>query len=192
MHAPRQHRIFGGVLVLLGCLLALVGCGGSSHSSSSSHAVPGSVTGRDGGFTTVIPSGFVNGLAALTGGPITLQYVAVGPKVGGFRTNVNVVREPAHGLSDPDVVVRRELVGLKTAAPQAHAFSAIRKLTLDRAPARGVDYLNRPANGPQLHQYQVFAVHGDLIYTVTYTALQARYAASLPAMQQVLAGWRWK
>src|SRR5690242_4049473 len=86
--------------------LAVAGCGGSSKSgstttaSSATGAASGTVSGRDGGFTTVIPTGFVNGLAALSGGPITLQYAALAPRVDGFRPNINVVRESAHGLSD--------------------------------------------------------------------------------------------
>ncbi len=172
------------------CTLAVAGCGGSSSSSTLTHV--GTVSGRDGGFTTIIPTGFVNGLAALSGGPITLQYAALAPKTDGFRANINVVREPSRGLNDAGTVAEHELVGLKAVAPQAHGFSAIRKLTLDGSPARGVDYVNRPVGGPPLRQYQVFALHGDKIYTVTYTALSSRYGTSLAAMQQVLAAWRWK
>jgi hypothetical protein len=178
--------------------LALAGCGSSSKSgsttttSSATSAASGTVSGRDGGFTTVIPRGFVNGLAALSGGPITLQYAALAPRVDGFRANINVVREPAHGLSDAGAIANREITGVKAVATQAHGFSAVRTLTLDGASARGVDYFNRPTGGPLLHQYQVFALHGNMVYTVTYTALSSRYQATLPGMQQVLAAWRWK
>ncbi len=191
---PHRHRIRITRLLVLVCALAVAatGCGGNASSSSTTHAPSGGVAGRDGGFTTVIPAGFVNGLAALSGGPVTLQYVALAPKVEGFRANINVVREPAHGLGDVGTVAEREIVGVKTVAPRAHRFSTIRTLTLDRAAARGVDYLNRPAGGPPLHQYQVYALHNNLAYTVTYTALSSRYRSSLPAMQQVLAAWRWK
>ncbi len=168
--------------------LALTACGGGSRSSSATSAAQHGSAGA--GFTTVIPAGFSDRTAALSAGPVNLLYAAVAPKADGFRSNINVVRESSGGLTDADTVVQRELVGLKSAT-RAHAFSAIRKLTLDGAPARGVDYLNAPTGPSVLHQYQVFALHGNWIYTVTYTALPSHYAASLPAMRQVLAGWRW-
>jgi hypothetical protein len=150
MEAPRRQLIQltrragiggGGALTLtlalaLALTLAVTGCGGSSSSTSTTAAPAGGVAGGDGGFTTVIPTTFVNGLAARSGGPVN--------------------HLPA------------------------------------RAAARGVDYRKGPVGGPQLPQYQVFALHGGKIYMVTYTALSFRYGASLPAMQQVLAGWRWK
>ena len=187
------------VRVIAIALLVLValggaGCGGGSSSSSSTTSGPapaGSVPGRDGTFTTVIPSGFTNGSAALAGGPITLLYAALAPKVDGFHANINVVGESSQGLSDAEVVAEQELKNLKTAAPHTHAFSAIRPTTLDGSPARSVDYLNSVGTRA-IHQLQVFAIHHSRIYTVTYTALRSRYAASLPAMQQVLSGWRWK
>jgi hypothetical protein len=195
----RLPAIVCAVTVTVG--VALAGCGGSSGdsksgstttSSSTTGAASGTVSGHDGGFTTVIPRGFVNGLAALSGGPLTLQYAALAPRVDGFRPNINVVRESAHGLSDAGSIANREITGVKTVAPQAHGFSAVRTLTLDGAPARGVDYLNRPTGGPPLHQYQVFALHANMVYTVTYTALSSRYQTTLAGMQQVLAAWRWK
>jgi hypothetical protein len=58
--------------------LVVAACGGSSGSSSSTSTATntpaGTVTGRDGGFTTIIPPGFVNGAAALGSGPINLLY----------------------------------------------------------------------------------------------------------------------
>ena len=184
------------VVCVVALALAVVGCGASSSSSSSSTTTSrptpaGSVPGRDRTFTTVIPAGFSNGSAALASGPITLLYAALAPKVEGFHSNINVVGESSQGLTDPNVVARQELKSLKAAAPHAHAFSAISPVTLDGAPARSVDYLN--SVGTQaIHQRQVFSIHNNRIYTVTYTALRSRYAASLPAMQQVLAEWRWK
>jgi hypothetical protein len=188
----RSRRAIAASLVAV--VLAVAGCGGGSSSSSSTTSRPapaGSVPGRDGTFTTIIPAGFVNGSSALAGAPATLLYAAVAPKVDGFHSNINVVGEASQGLSDAQVVAQQEIKNLKSAAPHTHAFSAIRPATLDGAPARSVDYLNAVGQRA-IHQLQVFAVHKNRIYTVTYTALSARYASSLPAMQQVLAGWRWK
>ena len=134
------HRsIVAGVVALA---LEAVGCGGSASSSSSTTWRPapaGSVPGQGGTFTIVIPAGFSNGSAALASGPITLLYAALAPKVDRFHSNINVVGESTQGLSDASVVAHQELNSLKAAAPHAHAFSAIRPVTLDGAPARSVD-----------------------------------------------------
>jgi hypothetical protein len=191
----RPRRLRAAIAPVVIVALAVTGCGSSSSSSSSTTtagpAPAGSVSARDGTFTTIIPAGFANRSSALAGAPITLLYAAVAPKVDGFHSNINVVGESSQGLSDPEVVAQQEIKNLKTAAPHTHAFSGIRPVTLDGAPARSVDYLNVVGTRP-IHQLQVFAVHKSRIYTVTYTALSSRYASSLPAMQQVLAAWRWK
>lgn len=208
MRAPPEPRTrlaatAGAFVVGFVVALVLAACGGSSSSSTSSTSSAqsaatatdtpaGSVTGRDGAFTTIIPPGFVNGAASLGNGPINLLYAALGPKSDAFRPNINVVRESSRGLTDPDTVAHREIVGLKAVAPQAHGFSALRTVNLDGAPGRSVDYLNGPIAGHEVHQLQVFAIHGNSIYTVTYTGLSSRYTATLPAMTQVLAAWRWK
>jgi hypothetical protein len=188
---------FATALCLAG-LLALCGCGGSSNSASttSSSAAStatrsGSVGSRDGSFTTVIPSGFADASAALAGGPVNILYAAVRPVVNGFRTNINVVRESSHGITDVDTAARRELAGLRRAAPAARSFSSLRALTLGGAPARGIDYVNRP-QGRLLHQSQAFVIHGNWIYIVTYTALPSDYGKSLGAWRTVLANWRWR
>ncbi len=190
----RAHRRVVSGLVAVVLMPAVAGCGGGSSTSSSTVSRPapaGSIASRDGTFTTIIPAGFANGSFALAGAPATVLYAAVAPKVDGFHSNINVVGEGSQGLGDAQVVAQQEIKSLKSSAPHTHAFSAIRPATLDGGPARSVDYLNAVGQRA-IHQLQVFAVHKNRIYTVTYTALSARYALSLPAMQQVLAGWRWK
>jgi hypothetical protein len=180
MEAPRRQLIqltrragIGGggaptltLTLALALTPAVAGCGGSSSSTSTTAAPAGSVAGRDGGFTTVIPTGFVNGLAALLGGPITLQYAALAPKTDGLRANINV-------------------------APQARGFSAIDKLTLDgaAAPGRLPEPSGRraaaapvPGRRPARRQ----DLHGDL------HGAQLPLRRLAPGDEQVLAGWRWK
>jgi hypothetical protein len=191
---------------------AIAGCGskttllhtGSSSSSTSSHssptstgtgttttAPPGTVKSADGRFATVIPDGFVNALRRVKGGPINIQYLAVGPRHDGFATNVNVVHESSHGQTSIDTVTGLEIAGIKRLEPQAHQFSQVQSLTVGGQPARAIDYLSLPDKQRLLHQYQVFVVKDGTIYTITYSALPSSYSDNLASMKQVTDGWHW-
>jgi hypothetical protein len=191
---------------------AIAGCGGkttllrsSSASSSTSSQSSGSKTGTsatttapagtvksaDGRFATVIPDGFVNSIDRVQGGPINIQYLAVGPRHDGFATNINVVHEPSQGQTNIDTITRLEIAGIKRLEPQAHQFSQVQSLTVDGQPARAIDYLSLPDKHRLLHQYQVFVAKGATIYTITYSALPSDYSDNLAAVKQVTDGWHW-
>jgi hypothetical protein len=187
---------------------AIAGCGGKTsllHSSSAATstgtatattatattAPPGTVKSADGQFATVIPDGFVNALSRVQGGPINIQYLAVGPRHDGFATNINVVHEPSRGQTSIDTVTGLEIAGIKRIEPQAHQFSQVQSLTVDGQPARAIDYLSLPDKHRLLHQYQVFVVEGGTIYTITYSALPSSYSDNLASIKQVTDGWHW-
>ena len=191
---------------------AIAGCGGkttllrsstassstSSQSSAATHttattstAPAGTVKSADGRFATVIPDGFINALNRVQGGPINIQYLAVGPRHDGFATNINVVHEPSQGQTSIDTITRLEIAGIKRLEPQAHQFSQVQSVTVDGQPARAVDYLSLPDKRRLLHQYQVFVVRGGTIYTITYSALPSAYSDNLAAIKQVTDGWHW-
>lgn len=199
--------------------LALAGCGSSSSSSrvparattntstssdptasgstptspmatSSTTSSPAGVTSRDGRFLAMIPAGFRNAVASLQGGPINVLYLAVGPRTGGFTTNINVVRESSAGLTDINAVVRDELRGLKRVLPGIRPISSPEPVTVGGEPARVVDYLNGSAT-PSLHLRQVVVEDRGWIYVVTYTAPSTTYTANLPALAQVISSWHW-
>jgi hypothetical protein len=195
---------------------AIAGCGSKStllHSSSSSAssssskssqssattngtpttaaAPPGTVKSADGRFATVIPPGFVNALSRVRGGPINIEYLAVGPRHDSFATNINVVHEPSAGQTSVDTVTGREIAGIKRLEPQAHQFSQVQSLTVDGQPARAIDYLSLPDKHRLLHQYQVFVVKDGTIYTITYSARPSSYGDNLASVKQVTDGWHW-
>lgn len=199
--------------------LALAGCGSSSSSSSvvaasttrttstasnttaSSSTKAGSiakssttssagVTSSDGRFVAVIPAGFRNATASAQGGPFNILYLAVGPRTRGFATNINVVRESAAGLTDLNAIVRDELKGLERLQPDTHPISSRASVPVDGAPARVLDYVHGPAT-QLLHLRQVIVEHRGWIYVITYTAPSSTYAASLPALAQVISSWHW-
>jgi hypothetical protein len=187
-----------GIGVVLAVLLA--GCGGSSHSSGSSSGsistatttAGETVTSTDKSFVTVTPQGFTDQTSSSQASALKVLYLAIGPRANGFSTNINVVREPSHGLTDVSTIANAELATIKRLERQAHSFSELQSLTVGGEQARSVDYLNTPAGTRELHQRQVFVQHGGSIYTITYTALPAAYAASSGAMDQLLNRWTWR
>jgi hypothetical protein len=188
---------------------AIAGCGsktGSSASTSSTTphssatstgtattttAPPGTVKSADGRFATVIPDGFINALRRVQGGPINIQYLAVGPRHDGFATNINVVHESSRGQTDVDTVAGSEIAGIKRLEPQAHQFSQVQSVTVGGQPARAVDYFSLPEKHRLLHQYQVFVVKDGTIYTITYSSLPGSYSDNLASVKQVTDGWHW-
>jgi hypothetical protein len=116
--------------------------------------------------------------------------LAVGPRISGETININVIREQARGHRSVDDIAHLEVTGIRSLVREAHGFSSLRALTVGGTPARSVDYLGSPA-GHVLHLAQVFILHNNWIYTVTYTALPSTYQAHLSALQQLLGGWVW-
>jgi hypothetical protein len=191
-----MRRAFGiGVVCVV-----LAGCGGSSHSSGSGSGSTSTatttagktVTSTDKSFVTVTPQGFSDQTSSSQASALKVLYLAIGPRANGFSTNINVVREPSHGLTDASTIANAEVAAIKRLESRAHGFSQLQSLTVGGEPARSVDYLNTPAGTRELHQRQVFVQHGESIYTITYTALPAAYAASIGAMDQVLHSWNWR
>jgi hypothetical protein len=177
--------------------LLVAGCGGGSKSSSvttttSTTTAANTVTSTDGSFTTVTPRGFSDATATAQSSALKVLYLAIGPRSRGFATNINVVREPSRGLTNPATIAAFELNAIKRIERKAHAFSSLRPLTVGGAPARSIDYLNTPAGTRELRQRQVFVKHGGSIYTITYTALPVTYTASAGAMDEVLGNWVWR
>ena len=155
----------------------------------SAHA---GASASSGAFTTVVPSGFRDETKGLSGAALNIQFAIIGPRADGFSTNINVIRERYHG-TDVAALASTELASIKHLYPKAHTFSAIAVTSVDRETARAFSYTNAPLNGKVLHQRQVFVIHAGWAYSITYSALPgAAYAASLPALEQVIAGWRWR
>jgi hypothetical protein len=163
-------------------------------STTAGHAQPTSArlaTSADGRFATVTPAGFVNETAAAQGGPFNVLYLAVGPRSGGFRPNINVVRERSGGLTDMNTIARAELSGIKRFFPDARQLSSVVPVTVDGEPGRTVDYSNR-VSGHLLFHRAVFVERRGWVYSVTYTASLATHAASEHALEGVISAWTWR
>jgi len=180
---------------ILATSLLLAGCGGSSGAAttapphSGTAATAAAVEGKEGGFTTVIPAGYQNSIASTGGSVIRFQYLATAPMTEGFRSNINILREPARS-GDIAAVTAAELRTLSALTLHSAPAPASTALTVDGEPARSVEY-SLPEGSVMPRIKQVYALSGGLVYIITNTALPARYPESLTALDQVLAGWHW-
>jgi hypothetical protein len=198
--ARRTGRARIRAIVVTGVLLA--SCGGvssagptaaSGASGRSLSAAPrariADVTASSGAFGTVVPSGFRNRTAALSGGVVNIEYAAVRPSVDGFATNINVVRERTPS-NDIVAATAAEMAANDASLPQGPLVLEAQDACGRRGPARAVDYLNAPTGGRLRHQRQVFVIHLGWVHEITCAALPgAAYSGSLPALHQVIAGW---
>jgi len=195
-----QMRARGAATVITAALL-LAGCGSSKSSSSTSSSSSSNsartatagqrVSGRDGGFTTILPTGFTDATQRANTGTVNIQFAASAAPANGFATNINVIRSQVRAGTDISQLTDRELAVLRKQLPSAHQFSRTTSTTVAGQPARELDYIAAPLRRVQLHIRQVFVVNNSFAYTITYTALPSTYSSQLSALDQVLSAWRW-
>ncbi len=196
----RRHMRARGVAIIVFTLL-LAGCGSGSKSSSTastpsastSTAITGGgrVTGRDGGFTTVLPTGFTDVTSRANTSTVNIQLAATAPRANGFSTNINVIRSQVQPGTQVSSLTDREITVLKRQLPSARSFSAIRSTTVAGQPGRELDYLAAPLKHVLLHINQVFVINNNFAYTITFTALPAAYSSKRGALSQLLSAWHW-
>ncbi|HYM56272.1 MAG TPA: hypothetical protein VES97_12990 [Solirubrobacteraceae bacterium] len=150
------------------------------------------MSAKNGDFRTVIPKGYSNGIATAVGKTTSVEYVAIGPRVGGFASHVTVFREPASGGDIHAVASRalRQLGQRPSFLPKVRGLSSLRALKVDEAPALAVNYLTTGRKSTR-HD-QIFVIHGQWVYEISDVALPARYAASLVALDDVISSWHWQ
>jgi hypothetical protein len=192
-------------------VLLLSACGGGSKGATSSATNPTTSTSADvgtigraassgagevaalhGGFRTVIPHGYSNGLSAGRGGTSGVEYMAIGPRVGGKGAILTVFRASA-GNADVAALARRAVRQLAHRAaylPKPRRLSPLQGLTIDGAPALAVDYqlVKRSTNDRR----QLFVIHGGWAYEISDAAAPSQYRASLQALDEVISHWRWQ
>jgi hypothetical protein len=123
----------------------------------------------------------------VTGG--RADVVFLGPSSGGFRSNLNVVRQP-RGESPPldDLVT---IVSDRVAAQlSAKVMGNRRRLMLDGSPAVAYDYRYQ-ADGRSLQGRQVVTVRDDMVVFVNLTATQAAFSDHVKALDILIRSWRW-
>jgi hypothetical protein len=169
--------------------------GTSADAATSGRAASsgaGEVVALHGGFRTVIPHGYKNGLAV--GGAETsgIEYRVIGPRVGGKSVNLIVFRGSA-GNGDLAALARRamrQLAQRPAFLPKARRLSALQKLAIAGAPALALDYqlvARRTSDRRQL-----FVIHGGWAYEISDAAAPSQYGASLHALDELISNWRWQ
>lgn len=190
-----------GAATIVAGALALAGCGGSSKSSSHSSSTASTsstpaashrVSGRDGGFSTVIPTGFTDSTSTATANnpSSNIQLAVTSPPANGFATNLNVIRSPSPD-TDVSTLTDEELAQVRKGVPSAHGFSKVSSTTVAGQQARVLDYLAAPVNKVLLHIRQVIVIDNSYAYTITYSALPSAYSSELGALNQMVGSWQW-
>lgn len=189
----------------------LAGCGGgagkgastvgkagtAASTGTSTNSGAASADGRQqasathGGFRTIFPAGYSNDLSA-AGAETGVEYMAIGPRIGGFASTLTVFRGPSNG-SDIDGLARTALHHLSqrpSFLPKVRGLSSLQKLRVDGAPALAIDY--QLAGRKPTSRRQVFVIHGGWAYEISDITEPSQHAASLRALDEVIRSWRWQ
>ena len=147
-------------------------------------AGPTPIVSKEGEFRTVIPRGYTNN-------PSAAQYWANGPAEGGFLASVIVVRKGVSTQVGISTYIHRLMRFLR---PLIQRPSHLEPLRVSGEPALAMDYFvtaTGSLKGKVTHVRQVFVKHGPWVFFIRDIALPAQYAASLPALDEVLVSWHW-
>ncbi len=113
---------------------------------------------------------------------VVIAYYA-GPIVGNFPVNVNVVQEPAKGLTI-QTAQKQAVAGLKKAL-KITKLSAVKSLKLAGEPALSYSFEDTQG-GVHLKQGQVVVLHAGFGYVFTFTAPVAQFDKQSPQGAQLI------
>ena len=184
----REVKRLGLVLALLVALL-LGACGGDDNGGGGSSDE--GTTAKGSAYEVKLPDGWRDRTDEATDEDTPIRFdrvFATGPS-GGFRTNVNVIRErlPENATLEQIVQVSRKQV---RAAYQPTNMERARATKLGDEEAQSYAYA-LDAEGKKLRGEQVIALHGERIFYVTFTALEDAYRERHSEFQQILDSWTW-
>jgi hypothetical protein len=169
--------------------LALGACGGGGGGDSGEKTTSTPSPGTT--YAVKVPSGWTDSTGKTRTGAIRVDRLLIGPTVGGFRTNVNVIREPRREDASLDDVVKasqrqvEQAIGAKVGPGRPAA------LKIDGEPALSYTYRFRRSD-KRLRGRQVQVFHAGQIYTVTLTSHARAAPDARRAFDSVLRSWRWR
>jgi len=175
------------ILITLATLMLVAGCGGGSTKKRAGSVLqvgPRPIVSKEGEFRTVIPRGYTNY-------PSVAQYWANGPQEDGFVASVIVIRKGVSREVGISTYVHRLMRFLR---PLIRRASHLEPLSVNGEPALAMDYFvtaTGSLKGKVTHVRQVFVKHGAWVFFIRDITLPAQYAASLPALDEVLRNWHW-
>lgn len=193
----RATRLALGVLALIGAVVLLVyglvvTFGNDGGGKAAAPAAAGQSAGRGAIARFDVPAGWEDHSKDLaddvSGG--RADAVFLGPSSNGFRSNLNVVRQPrgeqTPALGDLVTIVS----GRVTAQLSAKVVGERRRLTLDGSPAIAYDYRYQ-SDGRDLRGRQVVTVRDDMVVFVNFAAAQDVFENHAKALDILTRSWHW-
>jgi hypothetical protein len=120
------------------------------------------------------------------------QFWALGPAEAGFNTDIIVVREHVGREVNLSTYAHRLA---RSSRQVTQTVSHLEGLSVDGEQAFALDYLVTATGslaGKVTHVRQVLVKRGPFVIFIRDIALRPQYAASLLALDEVLANWHWQ
>jgi hypothetical protein len=180
-----KHKYAMSLIAILGVLaLSVSGAAGAA-------VAPEAVNAKEGGFSTVLPIGYSNGINTFKREVINMQYVAIGPRSGKFAANINVVRGKAPNVSLRKII-KLEVKMLKRVDPSIQSVSRPQASSVAGSPSIAESYIIPSKSVGNIYVRQIYTLHDGGIYVITNEALRPKYSASLVALGEVISHWQWQ
>ena len=173
------ERLIRPLLVVLAVLApGLAACGGSSEEKTEGS-----------GYSVELPDGWKDRTDdAPEESPIRVDRLFIGPRVKGFSTNVNVIREPRPANATLEEIEQQ-------GRPQIRGFggrdiSQAKPVELDGERALSHTYRIRQ-QGKLLTGEQYIAIHDGRVYNVTITSDPSAFADARRDFKEITGSWKW-
>ena len=178
MFSSADRRILALLLIVAALATGLGACG------SSEEEVEGT------GYSVELPDGWsdrTDDAEEQTGG-IAVDRLFIGPRVDGFATNVNVLREarpPGASLEEIEQRGRPQIRGVG-----GRNISPARPVELGGERALSHTYRIRQ-EGKLLRGEQYIAIHDGRVYNVTVTSVPGAFDDAQKDFKEIADSWKW-
>ncbi len=179
MFSSADRRILPLLTILAALAVVLPACG------SSEEEVKGS------GYTLELPDGWkdrTDDAEEQTGG-ISVDKLFIGPRVEGFATNVNVLREARPANASLEEIEQRGRPQIRGVG--GRNISPARPVELGDERALSHTY-NIRQQGKLLRGEQYIAVHDGRVYNVTVTSVPRAFADAQKDFEEIADSWKWE
>ncbi|MEO8850685.1 MAG: DcrB-related protein [Allobranchiibius sp.] len=152
--------------------------------SSSTSAYAGSSISRDTSFSVVLPVGWTPVKSTLPG---VMIFVQAPTTTHGVRTNFNVLRQAAPGVSLQDVLDQSR----SSLEQSGYTLTIAQPRTIGGLPAQGL-LATKTVQKQQVTERQYFVQQGSASYVTTMTSSTPDAAAAESAQTAIFGTWAWK
>ncbi|MGI8614326.1 MAG: hypothetical protein ACR2KL_10365 [Nocardioidaceae bacterium] len=109
--------------------------------------------------------------------------------VDGFRTNINTVVNPAHGVTDLDTIRNEAATELEHTVGKRPSQIADITIAGERAIGQRAQFTT---SGIDITMTQYATVHNDQFVVMTVTSATADVSTAVQAAQTVVSSWSWQ